>query len=444
MTGSLPHTLGYVAQIGALAAGLVLIGPLTRGRPDGRTNVVLALGCLAMAAASFLASDPPGLFSDFRIAYYPAGRAMLTDPASLHALLDKGVSGFVNLPAVAYLFAPFAALPLGAAETLFAALTIAAVGVAWRLLVTMAGLDRAGRWRLALLFAANGPLIYSLREGNLSHMILLPLAAGLILLRQGRSASAGAVLAAAAILKPPLALMGLLFLLRRDARGMAGFAGTGASAAALSLLLFGWAENLHWLQACVLTFNRQWIAAFNVQSFPAFLLRLTSPADALMDWTGREPAPSIRLAAQVLTAAPVLGAFAALLRGSTGSGADGRRDQLDLSYLLILCLCVVTSPLAWSHYYAWLLMPVAWLLQPDRASAAARWSAILLLSPLVWPLNPASPVLLAVWRAVWSSQLLLAGLMVLALLSWRLARARQSLPSANGVLTLGAVRRQMT
>jgi hypothetical protein len=424
MTGSLPHTLGYFGHMAALGVGLIAIHRLTRDRPPSRwTSAALVLGCAAMAVASFLASDPPDLFEDFKIAYYPAGHAALGNHSALHALIDQGVSGFVNLPAMAYLFAPFALLPFRPAVSVFTSLGLAAVAAAWALLARLARLDRTGRWQLALLFAASGPLQYSLREGNMSHLVLLALAGALALLHARRSAAAGVVLAAAALAKPPLILMGLLFVLRRDRRGLAGFAGAGAAAALASLALFGWAENLHWFQTSILGFSRQWLAAFNVQSIPAFLSRLDSPPERLMDWSGQDPSPGARLAAQLLTAGLFALAATALL--PRRAWAIVRRDEverLDLSYLLLACLCVLASPLSWSHYYVWLLAPAAYLLRPGGPGGAVRWIGIVLLEPLIWPLNPASAPLMTVYRTAWCSHLLLAGLLIAAVIAGRLAQ----------------------
>jgi alpha-1,2-mannosyltransferase len=267
---------------------------------------------------------------------------------------------------------------------------------------------------------------------------------GLALLRRRRSAAAAVILGLAAVLKPPLALMGLLFLLRREIRALAAFALTGVTAILLSVGMFGIAENLHWLHACVLAFSRQWLAAFNVQSIPAFLMRLSSPPEGLMDWTGHEPVPSIRLASELLTGALVVIAGAAILQSSSETKPERWSDRLDLSYLLILCLCILTSPLAWSHYYAWLLAPVAWLLQPQRSGAVLRWSAILLLSPLVWPLNPAVALIMTAYRTGWSSHLLLGGLMIFGLLAWRLVHAGQRDMAAQAAFAVSSARRQMT
>jgi hypothetical protein len=335
--------------------------------------------------------------------------------------MSQGVSGFVNLPVTAYLFAPFGALPPKAGAILFTLAGVGLVIAAWSLCATLAGLDRVARWRLALLFAASGPLQYSVREGNTSHMVLFALAAGLWLARSGRGVPAAVVLGAAAVLKPPLALMGLFFLARRDLRGLAAFVATGLLAVLASLVVFGWRENLHWFDTSILQFNREWLAAFNVQSIAAFLLRFVSAPERLLDWNPFPPPAWARLTSQLLTAGLLATAAAVLLprRRKGASRADPSDQPLELQFLLAVCLCVVASPLTWSHYYAWLLLPVAFLL---RAPSPLAWAAILLLTPLVWPLGPADPTAAAAYRLAWVNHLLLGGLLAFGLIAWRLAQ----------------------
>jgi hypothetical protein len=434
VTGSLEHHLAYFGHLAATAAGVLAIVWLTRSQPRW-APAVLAAGCLAMALAAFRASDPPDLFHDFWIAYYPAGQAVLRDAAALEALTARGVDGFVNLPIVAWLFAPFGALPKPAAIGLFTALGVGASAAAWLILVRLARLGPRGAWLLALLFAASGPLQYSLKEGNTSHFVLLALAAGLALMRANRSGLAGVVLAGAALIKLPLLVFGGFFLLRRDWRGLTGFCLAGAAAVLASLAAYGWDQNWAWFQSCVLQFSNQWLAAFNVQSIPAFLLRLGEGRSQLFDWTPAPPPEHLRLVAQMIMAALLGGvAFAWSRRPSGDPVADAER--LDLNYLLAICLAVVASPLSWSHYYAWLLAPAAFLLggplfasRPDLRRAG--WAAVALATPLVWPLSPPPGPLQSLYAGLAVSHFLFAGLLMLAVLAARLARRPEARVSAS-------------
>ena len=421
--------LAVVAHLTATAIGLAAIAWLTRRLPVPLwASILLALGVAALAAASFYVSDPPTIFDDFTKAYYPAGRAVIDQPAALSALSHKGVFGFVNMPVIAYLFAPFATGSLLAGASVFTLLGAGFTVAAWALLAKLARLDLADRWRLALLFAASGPLAYSLREGNTSHMVLFALAAGLVLIRAGRSGSAGALLACAALIKPPLILFGAFFLLRRDWRGVAGFSAILAGVAALSTALFGWAENLRWFDVCILQFSHRWLSAFNVQSIPGFLFRLSGGAGLLTDWHAYPPPAGLELPAKLcimlLLAVALLVALPAPARGEAVSPARRARRR-DLQYLLVLVLTVIASPLTWSHYYAWLLVPAALFLGERREQPATRrmlgWTAIWLVTPLARFIAFKAPAALFVYKNIAVSHFLFGGLLWFGLLAWSLA-----------------------
>ena len=421
--------VALLAQLAATAIGMAAIGRLTRTRPvPPWATALLGLGVAALAIVTCFLSDPPTLFDDFTKAYYPAGHAVVADPAALRALTDKGVTGFVNLPVTAYLFAPFAALPLLAGAGLFTALGVAFTAAAWALLAKLGRLDVADRWRLALLFAANGPLAYSLREGNTSHVILFALAAGLVLIRAGRPGAAGGVLACAALIKPPLILFGVFFLLRRDWRGGVAFGGVLAAVAALSLARFGWTDNLHWFDVCILQFSHCWLSAFNVQSIAGFLFRLTGGPGLLTDWHAYPPPAGLQLPATLsvllMLGVALLAALPASLRPEDTARRERRRD---LQYLLVLMLTLVASPLTWSHYYVWLLVPAALFLGERRDWSArerlAGWSAVWLVTPLArfLPLHGAAAIF--VYKNIAVSHFLFGGLVWFGLTAWRLARS---------------------
>jgi hypothetical protein len=403
----------------------------------------LAACIMAFELLGFWVSTPPYRFCDFLSAYYPAGQAMVhNDHAALRALTSQRVVTFVNIPVVAYLFAPFGIFGRHAAIALF---TLTGVGFAvgsWFLLLRMLRLDLKARWLLMLLFLASGPLMNTIKLGNTSEMILLALTAGLMLIRAGRSVAAGAVLGVAAVIKLPLILTGLFFMFRRDWWGVAGFSAVGIMTALLSLALFGWSDNLHWVQTCVVQFNQKWLPTFNVQSVAAFVMRLDTNA-RLSDWVPQVPTPSQKLLAHLFTGLIFLVAALACVRLPTIMGAMNETDassRRDLQYLLVICLCLVSSPLSWSHYYLWLLIPTAFLLEgrlPLFNSQTARrvgWVAIALVTPLVgWPWSIPNPLLMTVYRTIIMSHLFLGGLIWFGLIAYSLARTGGLLSSADGV-----------
>jgi alpha-1,2-mannosyltransferase len=418
--------VAYFVQLAAAIVGLFFIALLTRRDPTPKwVPIVIAAGCVALALLTFRISDPSYHFWDFHSAYYPAGKAVIAGAQYLREMTGLGVSGFVNLPVVAYVFAPFALLPEPMATHLFLAISLVAVGATWLILARIVARDTTDRWLLLLLFAANGPLLYSLKEGNTSHFILLAMVGGLALLRVARPAAAGAVLGAAAIIKPPLLLFGLFFLLRRDARGTLGFAAVCGVVVALSLAVFGWDDNLHWFEVCIVQFSHRWLAAFNVQSIPAFLFRFVAPAGMLEDWNSRLPPTDLTLPANILFVLLFALAAAALWRRARMSGALVPLATLELQYSLVICLVILASPLSWSHYYCWLLLPAAlflgWRRELRWQTRICGWFAILLVTPVVRLLKFTSPRLLEAYKDVGVSHLLLGAILWFGLIAWWLA-----------------------
>ena len=165
--------------------------------------------------------------------------------------------------------------------------------------------------------------MYSLKEGNTSHWVLAALAGGLYLLRAGRPVAAGALLGAAAVLKLPLLLFGVYFVLRRNWRGALGFAAVCAAMGLLSVTLFGWDFHVRWFDLCVRQFSSQWIAAFNVQSIQSFVLRLRPAPELLRDWTAYPPAAGQRIAGYVLVGLLYLVALWSCILGSARRAERG-------------------------------------------------------------------------------------------------------------------------
>jgi acetyl esterase/lipase len=398
---------------------------------------VLSFGILLFELTIFKASNPLDRFHDFWSVYYPAGEAALhNDSASLRDLIAGGVSGFVNMPVIAYLFAPFALFPTSLAFALFSVIGLALTVATWLLLVRMAGLELRERWLLAILFLANGPLVDGVKLGNTSYLVLFALAAGLAMLRAERSVAAGALLGTAALLKPTLLVFGAFFLLRRDVRGVLGFALVCATISALSLLLFGWADNWYWFQTAILQYNNNVLAAFSNQSIAAFLYRLHASPDILLDWLPHKPDRSEKFAAQVLTGLLFLVAAAACIKSSRQTAAEqltNASDRRDLQYLLTICLCLIASPLTWTHYFAWLLIPIAFFLgsrpafPSSRSARSIGWIAIFLVTPLVitpsvhWPLQVSNAIVSQAYSSFAVSNLLLGGLLWFGLVAWWLA-----------------------
>jgi hypothetical protein len=153
-------------------------------------------------------------------------------------------------------------------------------------------------------------------------------------------------------------LFALYALLRGEWRMVAGGATAIAGAGVLSLVVFGLDINIGWYQACIAPFIGGVMPAFNVQSVDGFLARLETGSTMLMEWTPLAPSSWHRVARTVVLPAIFIAAFLAVMRDRDRAAARSfARNALEFS--IVLVLAVVTSPVSWSHYYLFLLLPWA-------------------------------------------------------------------------------------
>lgn len=385
-------------------------------------TIVLMMAEFILIKVSF-----PSVPWDFVNAYYLAGKDIAYGdiPAFRH-LLGLGIGGYVNVPIFAWLLAP---LGLLSQEDAMAVLTLVGINLMiWSclLLGRLAKLELRQRWLLALLFLMNGPLINGIKFGNLSYYVLFLLVLGLCQIRLERRLTAGVVLGFAAVVKPPLALFGLFFLARRDMRGLTGFGAVGIATLLLSLLVFGWDTNRVWFEASLTQYNQSWLPTFNVQSIPAFIARLHGDVD-LQKWTTVRPGRLDQIAAKLADLAILAVAVFAL--AGLGPKRDGNpvseHEKATVQYLVTLCLCLIVSPIAWTHYYAWLLVPMAFFLSDrgffatNRSARLLVWGVVLLTSPIeVMPGRLSNPMLWTLYRDVYVSRVLFGGLLCFGLVTW--------------------------
>jgi alpha-1,2-mannosyltransferase len=417
----------------ALLRSWVRTGGVESLRTRRLTGAAALVGLLYLGMAEPL-RDP---FQDFVEAYYSGGKAIVAGAGDVTALFQKGVHGFVNIPIVAVLFAPLALLPSGSAALVYLALGIAATIWTFRLLVELAELDRYRSCVLGLLMLTNGPLMNSLKEGNTSHFALLAMTYALLCIRQGKPGRAGVALGAITIFKLPLVLYGVWALLRGYYRVVFGMAAVIAGTAALSVLVFGLDAHVTWYRSFVASASAAPIGAFNVQSFPAWQLRWQRAAEVMCNWDGVPISAGERRINSVLSALPLaLAALAAALPALRGARLFRLEDStsLELEFAMLALLSCCSSPLAWSHYYCWALLPIALALRPVQADRAEPFSArekkvgyvaiALVALPVVRPwCQPAGP--LALPYVLFTSHFLIGALLLLGLIALRRARAGQ-------------------
>lgn len=412
--------------------------------------LLVAAAALILAAAILLVGQPRLVFADYRIAYYPAGSAILHG-ISLRPLIERGVTGFVNLPIIAWVFAPLALLPIAVSAGAFLLCGLAALALACVLLIRVAGLTGWRRGLFVFLFAINGPLLYSVKEGNTSHIVLACLVGGLVLMRSGRHGLAGMLLALAALTKLPLLLFGLYFVGRRNWSAAAGFAITLLAATSLSLIAFGVAIHAVWFDVAVRQFSGHSLAAFNVQSIQSFVLRLRTPGPALFDWNLLQLSRVEMLVCTLL--APGLYLATAIIcvrnmQAPSTSLSEASPSPVDLEFMLVLCLALLTSPLSWTHYYAWMLIPIAFFIGGRFTAGSFRngasWPllacvvATLLVSiPVIFPTGPASQAT-AFQERIGTSTYLFGGILWFSIIA--LAAVAERRHSIRGAVSLPVIR----
>jgi alpha-1,2-mannosyltransferase len=402
-----PAWIAYLvhAVAAAIAAGLLI----ARRRGALRTSWRVFAPALAIGiAAALLALTSGPVFIDFLKAYLYAGDAALTNPSRLYDCTRAQC--FVNIPIVALLFVPFARLDPMIAGAVFSIVGVVLLAVAMRRLARGAPADVIV-W-LALL---SGPLYYSLRIGNTTHMLLLPLLVAFDRLARGRQAMAGVLLGAAALLKPPLALFLPYFVLRRYWRAAIVMAAFAALALAASIAFFGIELHRFWFRAFVLEQGSGPIGAYNVQSINGFLAHLLTRGH-LRDWYPIDVGRAFKLLSAGLSAAFV----AVVAVGCWRAGSPRRIAERHLELWLVLCLTVLVAPISWTHYYVLLLIPIAALVARyaslDRISRVALAAAIVLIAPPVVVLSVAGRIGNALYDRVLVSHYFFGGVLLLAML----------------------------
>ena len=376
----------YAIFYGA-AALAVVVWCLTFRYGSARAPFLAILGAVlgGLVLWAWQVSEPSVLFSDFNVAYYPAGRAILEDiPHLFVRCWDTPVCGFVNIPIVAFLFTPFSFLTLQHAQWLLMGLSAVSLVMSLALLWSLTDRTRSRGWAMLLLFALNGPLVYSLKEGNLTHFALLLLIAGVVCLDKTWDRSAGSCFALAAIIKLPLLLFAVYFFGKRRWAAVFGYGLTLLAVTGLSIWYAGWASHVAWYREVILPLSDKGIAAFNVQSVQGLLLRLQDGV-RLYDW---KPVPvpwDVGVAGQAC-AALFVGLSGWLFLRSPGLQV---RETTSLELSMVLCLSLIISPISWTHYYLLLLLPLS-LYVGNRLPVATHggWAVgmtlcLLLISPPV-------------------------------------------------------------
>jgi hypothetical protein len=161
----------------------------------------------------------------------------------------------------------------------------------------------------------------------------------------------------------------LLLLARRRYRLVAATAAAAAAFVAVGGVLSGFDVLGRYLASVAEIASRGSLASWNNQTITAMLLRATHPAAEIFQWRYLETAWWMT----ALQLAVALGLAA-------GTGGDGGEDH-SVSYAGGVLVSLLLTPIAWTHAYVLLLLPLLWLAArlPQHHSFRRRvvWLAVL-------------------------------------------------------------------
>lgn len=334
----------------------------------------------ALTAGIIFLNTQPGLdfvFWDFTECYWLAGKLVLEGPQALAGAYSDADLVFVNLPIVAYLFAPFGLLPDMPAAIVITLIGIGITGLIWRLLVDMFSLDARESALLLLAICVFGPLLYSFKVGNTSHFILALILGGLAMVRSGKGFAAGALFGLAALIKPALVLIGVLYFLRGRWSVVAGGAAMLAGSVALSLLIFGWDMHVLWYETSIAPYAGNTVPAYANQTLAGLLARFESGGPFGHDYTTYILSPASRAVVMVMSLALVAAVAYAAFRSRRLVRANA--GDIEIEVMLAVAFAMTVSPLSWAHYHVWLLpaLVLVWVKsRPGEALSNLRWPLV--------------------------------------------------------------------
>lgn len=207
------------------------------------------------------------------------------------------------------------------------------------------------------------PLMRALELNQATVMVTAFIGASLLAMRSGREVLAGACLASAIAIKPPLILAVPLLSWHARRAALAALA-TGAGLLGLSVAYAGWAAHVEYLTRVLPSLSYGYVFYPN-QSWNGLLGRMLHP-EATNAFVLAPPDALIRIGSVLLGALTFL--FFAFRIRRLPRDKDVRVDILGLAWLT----ATLSSPISWEHHYAPGLFCL-FLLYQRLVSQPARW-----------------------------------------------------------------------
>lgn len=354
-------------------------------------SVPIVLWCAILLFASGFVSALRGraIRNDFAIYYasalelregidpYATDFAPTADRAGLEI---QDVTRSTEPPFALLLFAPLTKFAPLTAFTIWQTLNlISLIGALVLLLRKASGLSRWSAWTLAAIAFAYPPVLSHFWYGQSKLPILLMLVIGARLLTRSYEATAGLILACAAVLRVyPLVIAGYLVLERRwhalVAMGLGVMAGGVAT-----LVLIGPARFLSFVRGLSYLTTDQWFAKSGDNAPLASLIRLIHAFGL----------PSMQVATQHELLIVINLVLLSLTVRATLHHAVADTDSDLRTYALWVMTAIVLPPVAWDYDMTIALMPFACIaIGAGSGKASARTIATAI----------ASYVLIAIWR----------------------------------------------
>jgi hypothetical protein len=323
---------------------------------------------------------------DFNV-YYRAGARVLNGEAIYR--LDES-SHFLYAPIFAILFAPFAMLPLRAAQFAWylvsAASLIAFIFGSARMLL---GRDRLNASMLVIPVALSAVFI----DNNIEHgQINLPTLAlivwSIVFAEEDRAIVGGAALAVAILIKPFAGLAALFLLLERKWRPLLYSIGVGIILLVAPVMVFGRSGTVANTSAylrVVSSMTDRYTTMLTNQSATSAVARLMS-LGAPADLSSSHLPLYIGTAVELVLVVAIVVWFLADRDFDPGRFPEPHRFQL----AALFCIMPSLVPISWKSYYAALLVPYMLLtvvLWPDRPSGSSPSALTLALVALSVILN---------------------------------------------------------
>lgn len=374
---------------------------------------LLAWAALTLVVAAVLRRDTGTDFDG----YYEGGLAVLEGMSPYDAeALER------YPPAFAALMAAFALLPYVVAITVWSLIGVGLAAISIEGAARIAGAEGPAafdRRRWLPLLLASPYLVDGLLQAQSQVLVLGAVVGAFWLARQGKDVRAGIAIGVAAALKLTPAIVVIYWLLRGRWRSLAGVAiGAAVVGGVVPVVAYGprgaaeaygtWAGETEWSLRQRTPFALEKSSRYSNQSPRATIVRLftairhPSSSHAIEVNVARlRPEEALRVIAWVNAALAVV-VLVALLRG--------RAPAVETA--LVMLAMTLLSPIAWTPYFATLLVPYACLAGGRLETRAARWAAWLTVAGSI---GLASTWARAIGCVTWPSVLLLIAL------AWELA-----------------------